>query len=670
MGRRGSIQAIADALVRLGYEVSFISIRYSLLSLVKGDPRNFLWSRANKLETLNNIRCYLWRTPIHPFHSKSTLLNALVEPLYLIYSHLSNSFIDDAFRSASFVIIESGLGIMLSRRVRALSSSARIIYRASDKLNTIGAPPALQRELESCRDIFDYFCLLADKMASDFSWAPDKLFTIPLGVHPDDFLNIGPSPYAAGLNAVSVGSMLFDPAFFIHAARRFPEINFHVIGCGTRFEAPDNVHIYLEMPFKATLPFIKHATFGVAAYRASPGAEYLSQSSLKLMQYEYLGIPAVCPDFAVGDNANRFGYVPDDPQTIVPAVNAAIKRTAQVTTRQFQTWDDVVQRLLDPSAFPDTRVSISAIDKNCQAEARATGSHLSVPPRPEMSAPASTESPTVSLIVCTLGRLEDLNHLFASLLAQTFRDFEVILVDQNPDSFLKLLIEKLHGKFTLTHVKSEKGLSRARNVGLRHVRGQLVCFPDDDCSYPPNVMESVVDFFANNSTTDLLLGRTVDREGRDSLSAFRKNSGLISKWNIWSSGNSNTLFVRHAALSRIGGFDEQLGVGAATPFQSGEETDFVLRALELGMRAEFAPDLRIYHEQVDDVIGNRELKRAWDYSLGFGRVLSKHRFGLPYLFYRTVRSIARVLLSLCALNLKQVRYKLLWTIGTIKGYFS
>jgi 2-beta-glucuronyltransferase len=670
MGRRGSIQAIADALVRLGYQVSFISIRYSLLSLIKGDPRNFLWRRANRLEVFKEVRCYLWRTLIHPFHSKSDPLNAIIGPLYSLYARLPNRFIDDAFASASFVIIESGLGIMLTRRARALNPVAKIIYRASDKLDTIGAHPVLQRELEGCRAIINYFCLLADKMASDFAWAQDKLYAVKLGVHADDFSHIGPNPYVTPINAISVGSMLFDPAFFVHAAKRFPEVVFHIIGCGMQFEAPENVHIYPEMPFKATLPFIKYATFGVAAYRASPHAEYLSQSSLKLMQYEYLQIPAVCPDFAVGGNINRFGYAARDPRTIVPAVDAAIKWAGHVVSRQFQTWDNIAQRLLDPGAFSDTQIPIAATAESLEAEASATESHLAVPPQPGTSVPPSIGSPTVSLVVCSLGRIEELDRLFASLLAQSCRDFEIILVDQNPDGFLKSIVDKFHERFALQHVRSETGLSRARNIGLRHSRGQLICFPDDDCWYPPSVIKDVIAFFAENPTLDLLLGKTVDQEGRDSLSAFRRGSGPISKWNIWSSGNSNTLFVRHAAASRIGGFDVALGVGADTPFQSGEETDFVLKALELKMRATFVSGLHIYHEQVDTVIGDRQLKRARSYSLGFGRVLKKHRFGLLYLLYRTVRSAGRTLISLVTLDVKQARYKSLWIIGTVKGYFS
>jgi len=98
--------------------------------------------------------------------------------------HLPNSLLDEKFRSAAFVVIESGLGIVLIRRAKALNKSAKIIYRASDKLDTIGAPDRLQTELRRTMSSIDYICLLAAKMASNFAWAGNKRFLVPLAYIP------------------------------------------------------------------------------------------------------------------------------------------------------------------------------------------------------------------------------------------------------------------------------------------------------------------------------------------------------------------------------------------------------------------------------------------------------------------------------------------------------
>ena len=348
--RRGSIQALADALLRLGHAVSFISVRFSPISRAKGDHRLFLWDRANRVETVNGIQCYLWRTPFHPFRTGLSALDNAAGLLFSAYAAWPNRFIDDELRAASHIIVESGLGIMLIRRARRLNPQARIIYRGSDALHTIGAPPALATELRRRADDVDAFCLLAEKMADDFVWAAEKTYVVPLGINRDDFATIGPSPYGDGLNAVTVGSMLFDRSFFELAAPRFPNVQFHLIGTGERFDAPANVHHYKEMPFKATLPYLKHADFGIAAYKPQANSGYLAQSSLKLMQYEYLGLPAVCPDYAAGASPNRFGYVTGDEAGIVNAVRRALAHGRFAGADAVPSWEETAQRMLAPEA--------------------------------------------------------------------------------------------------------------------------------------------------------------------------------------------------------------------------------------------------------------------------------------------------------------------------------
>jgi 2-beta-glucuronyltransferase len=356
VGRRGSIQAIADALVRRGFDVLFLSIRFSLLSFIKPDSRRFLLRRANAFEVHNGMRCYLWRTALHPFTSSSTALRRLNGPLHKLYAAARNPEIDRELASASHVIVESGLGIALIERIRRLNAGAKIIYRASDKLSTIGAHPYLQDCLRAQAHNVDQFCLLARLMAPDFAFAKERTYVVPLGVHPPDFADMGPSPYASGLNAVSVGSMLFDAAFFEAAAEMFPDVTFHVIGSGHRGSDAANVRWYPEMPFKETLPYIAHATFGIAPYGSVSPNPYLAQSSLKLTQYEHLGIPAVCPHYAVGGRPSRFGYTPGQREEIGAAIAGALAHAGKVARQSILTWDEVIERILSPADFPETRL--------------------------------------------------------------------------------------------------------------------------------------------------------------------------------------------------------------------------------------------------------------------------------------------------------------------------
>jgi 2-beta-glucuronyltransferase len=653
MLRRGSIQALASATAKMGHAVTFISLRFSLLSLIKGDSRNFLRKRSNRPEWVNGVLCYLWFTPVHPFQSDSRFFERLFRLHYSLHKRLRNKFLDDSFRNADFIVIESGLGIVFARRARRLNPHAKIIYRASDKLSTIGASKILQAELEKSAGIFDCFCLLSADMADEFAWAREKAFCVPLGIDADEYKDNGPNPYTASINAISVGSMLFDPSFFGLAASRFPAIQFHIVGCGANFAAPENVKFYDEMAFKKTLRYIEYASFGIAPYRATDGADYLATSSLKLKQYEYFGIPAVCPTFAVGQSKNRFGYLPTDECSIERAINGALE-SEFVATEKPLGWDELSRRLLDPLSYPDCALP----------QARPT----SRDDRDQVTSDAGVA--TVSLVLCTVGDKEvQLTRLIQSLVCQKFKAFELVLVDQNPPEYLDKILRTECAGLAVKHIKSDRGLSTARNVGLRNATGDIVGFPDDDCWYFSDTLMEVASFFRRNPKIAILLGRTVDAFDQPSLSPLRKESGSVDRSNIWTSGNSNTLFVRKDAIALPSPFDEKIGVGAATRYQSGEETDFILTLMKSGARAIYISDLKIGHDQVEDV-GTKPIKRAWMYSFGFGYVLKKHNYGVMYVAYRFARSIASAVWAVCGLRPVYGLSRMVWATGTVVGYIS
>jgi 2-beta-glucuronyltransferase len=358
--KKASIQQVADGLVRAGYDVSFVSTRFSHLSKLTGDSRMFLWDRANRVEDIDRVHCYLWRTLAHPFASRSGLLNRVMNAVYPLYARSSDRTVDAMLRAADHVIIESSVAAIFLRHIRSISPRAKIIYYATDRLDTVGAHPFIRQRLIADAGLIDHVCLRSPKMMDDFAWAADRLYRAEFGVNANDFDSIGPSPYTARQTAVSVGSMLFDADFFQRAAPLFPEVQFHVIGCGMRFDAPANVVIHDEMRFRDTLPYVKHATVGIAPYRPAPGVEYLAESSLKMAQYELLALPAVCPDFAVGDVTSRSGYCPGDAESMAAAMRRALGQAGTVTPRRFLTWDAVAERVLRPQDFPGTKLTVEA----------------------------------------------------------------------------------------------------------------------------------------------------------------------------------------------------------------------------------------------------------------------------------------------------------------------
>ena len=355
--KRASIHQIARAMADLGHEVAFISMRFSHLSRWKGDSRLALTDRSNRIELTDGIKCYLWRTMFHPFASANTFVNSAMGAFFRLYAETPNRTVDRFLSAADYVIIESSAAAIFVRRIKRLNPRAHIIYYATDLLDTVGAHPFVRDQLEKDGALIGHVSMRSPRMMDNFNWAGDRRYRAEFGVDVSEFSDIGRTPYQNVLNVVSVGSMLFDASFFDAVAPAFPDIMFHVIGCGVKFSPSKNVIIYDEIRFRDTLPYLKYATVGVAPYRHAPGTEYLADSSLKLAQFEYFGLPAVCPDFAVGTNATRCGYRVNDDESMRMALGRALEMVGKVPPRQFQTWEDVAVRVLTPQEFADTSIA-------------------------------------------------------------------------------------------------------------------------------------------------------------------------------------------------------------------------------------------------------------------------------------------------------------------------
>lgn len=240
-------------------------------------------------------------------------------------------------------------------------------------------------------------------------------------------------------------------------------------------------------------------------------------------------------------------------------------------------------------------------------------------------------------------------------------------MDQNDDDRLVSTLDRHHGALNIIVAKSARGLSLGRNTGLGLASGQIFAFPDDDCWYPKDLLESVVAAFAKDDALTLLSGRTLDAHLVPSLGVFHESGRAIRRDNVWRSGNSNTIFVR-APERRHLYFDETLGVGANTIFQSGEETDLLLRFIGAGAVLRFDPDLIVHHDQIDLHDPVAGLRRARAYAPGQGRVLRLHRFRRAQIFWFAARPLARAALAALTGDMTLARYKLAWANGLLAGY--
>jgi GT2 family glycosyltransferase len=272
------------------------------------------------------------------------------------------------------------------------------------------------------------------------------------------------------------------------------------------------------------------------------------------------------------------------------------------------------------------------------------------------------ELPSFDLVVATVERTGELARFLDSLAAQAYPGARVLLVDQNDDGRLDSIVAG--APVDVVHLHSDPGLSRARNAALALVEADIVAFPDDDCVYPPDLLRRIGARFADAPELDGLTGRAQAADGTASAS-WRDESAVLERDDLWNRAISFTIFLRRTTVEGVGRFDEQLGVGSGRPWHSGEEIDYLIRAVDRGARIEYDPSLVVEHDVRADTpaVGLRD-------GASIGYLLRKHAYSPGIVGRMLMRPIGGAAVSAAHLDGERARFQLATLRGRVRGYLG
>lgn len=276
----------------------------------------------------------------------------------------------------------------------------------------------------------------------------------------------------------------------------------------------------------------------------------------------------------------------------------------------------------------------------------------------------------VSLIMSTLGRHDEVLQFIEAAKHLAHDDFELIVVDQNRDGQLRKACTALAPGFPLVYVESPHahGLSRGRNLGIARASGDILCFPDDDCIYPPDLLGKVLACFEQTGA-DIVCGRAATPEGRSINGRFEKTAQAVGLHNVFTTQIEWMVFFRRAVFDTVKGYDEDIGVGADTPWQACEGPDITIRAVNAGLRVHYDPTLFAYHPELNTRHPDAAMRaKGRRYARGMGHVIRKHRFGFMFLANYLVRPMGGAGLSLLQGNADRCIYYLNVALGRAEGY--
>jgi glycosyltransferase involved in cell wall biosynthesis len=211
----------------------------------------------------------------------------------------------------------------------------------------------------------------------------------------------------------------------------------------------------------------------------------------------------------------------------------------------------------------------------------------------------------LSVIVCSFNRRDKLCNLLLSLVragAQSRVSWEVVVVDNASDDGTEAAVRSLSQQYptVIRYIyEPRRGKSYALNSGLSAAQGSIVAFTDSDILVAPDWLASIQSEFAGDAALDVLGGRVELNSSADSPIAVRRllkrKQITLDEFhveNIPIIGCNMTL--RRSAIERVGLFDTLMGPG--TPVASGDDTDYLYRAIRAGLTIMYVPEVVVYHD--------------------------------------------------------------------------
>ncbi len=162
--------------------------------------------------------------------------------------------------------------------------------------------------------------------------------------------------------------------------------------------------------------------------------------------------------------------------------------------------------------------------------------------------------PKVSVIIPTYNRAHMVTRAIESVLGQTYQDWELLVVSDGSTDNTKEVVTRYPDPRIRFFEKKNGGPASARNVGLRHARGEYIAYCDDDDMFFSHHLEVLANYLDRHPEIDMVRGFAL---------TFSKRRGYLKLGFLWG------IIHRHRNLPKKIYFDEKL--------LAGEDSEFILR---------------------------------------------------------------------------------------------
>ncbi len=177
----------------------------------------------------------------------------------------------------------------------------------------------------------------------------------------------------------------------------------------------------------------------------------------------------------------------------------------------------------------------------------------------------ASDPPEISIIIPARNAATTLAQTLDSVKAQTFQNWECIIVDDGSTDATRSIIRNQADSDhrILTMRGPERGVSAARNAGINAARGAIIAFLDADDLWDPKKLETHQVHLGKRPAVGISFARVlfVDEQGKSTGVLSAKNGEHIEASRLLYENpacTASTLVIRRELLHRVGGFDESM----------------------------------------------------------------------------------------------------------------
>jgi len=171
-------------------------------------------------------------------------------------------------------------------------------------------------------------------------------------------------------------------------------------------------------------------------------------------------------------------------------------------------------------------------------------------------------NPRVSVIIITYNRASLVGRAIRSLIGQSYQDFEIIVVDGcSTDNTEEVVKSFDNGRVNYIKQSANRGISDARNAGIRLSKGDYIAFLDDDDEWLPNKLEMQVDLLDRlpDDYGVVYCGCRTEQDGKTVAEYLPTYRGDVFNQMLRRSFiGTSTILIRASCFEVSGIFDENL----------------------------------------------------------------------------------------------------------------